>query len=158
MSEEREDDALTAAINEGQARAARGDRVGAAAVFAAAWERAEEAGDSYASCVAAHFAAHLQDTPEAQLAWHGRALRAADAAAPERMASFYPSLHANLAEVYARLGDAAQARAHLAAAERAAPVLPDDGYGASVRLLIDRVAAALAAESPTREPPDGPAG
>jgi hypothetical protein len=144
MSDQPEDDSLTTAINEGQARAARGDRAGAGALWAAAWARAMAAGDGYAACVAAHLAAHMQEGAAAQRDWHERALRGAEAAAPARVVAFYPSLRANLAEVCLRLGDRAQAQAHLRAAQEAAPILPDDAYGASVRLLIDRVAAALA--------------
>ena len=57
------------------------------------------------------------------------------------IAEFFPSLHANLAEVYLRLGDHSLSLKHLAAAVD----LPDGPYGALVRRGIDRLAVRVAA-------------
>jgi hypothetical protein len=123
-----------------QARMVQGDRAGARALYEALWAQADQQPDRYAACVVAHFLAHIHTDAETQREWHLRALQAADAVADARVRTFYPSLHANLAEVYLRLRQPAPARQHLAHARAALARLPDDGYDESVHLLIARVA------------------
>lgn len=126
----------------------RGDRDAARALYADLWTATTRAGDPYWACVVAHFMAHAQDAPEAQLDWHQRALRAADAVGDGRVRAFYPSLHANLAEVYGRLNRLVEARHHLDAARAAAPALADDGYGQMIHRLIARLTQTLTPDSP----------
>ena len=73
------------------------------------------------------------------LVWHLHALQAADAVGDERVHSFYPSLHANLGDVYLRLGNLTQAQEHIDKARETEHVLPDDGYGRLMRSLIIRL-------------------
>jgi hypothetical protein len=136
------DDAMMDRLARAQALAVQGHREEARALYAALYAEALGSGDPYWACVAAHFLAHMQGTAEAQRDWHLRALAAADAVGDERILGFYPSLHANLAEVYLRLNDPAQACAHLAQA-RAAERLPPGTGDPSVALLIERVTQAL---------------
>jgi hypothetical protein len=136
------DDAMMDRLARAQALAVQGHREEARALYAALYAEALGSGDPYWACVAAHFLAHMQGTAEAQRDWHLRALAAADAVGDERILAFYPSLHANLAEVYLRLNDPAQACAHLAQA-RAAERLPPGTGDPSVALLIERVTQAL---------------
>jgi hypothetical protein len=56
-----------------------------------------------------------------------------------RRASFYPSLYANVAEVYLRLGNVAEARRYCAHAAAVADRLPGDTYGYIIRGLIARI-------------------
>jgi hypothetical protein len=126
-----------------QALAVQGNREAARALYAALYAEAMDSRDPYWACVAAHFLAHMHRTPDAQRDWHLRALQAADAVGHENVRAFYPSLHANLAEVYLRLNAPEQARAHLAQARAAAACLPDGGADPSVWLLIERVTQAL---------------
>ncbi|HEX5504456.1 MAG TPA: hypothetical protein VFW96_17665 [Thermomicrobiales bacterium] len=136
------DDALAAEIERARARAVGGDPEGARVDLAALWRAATRAGDAFRACVAAHYLAHAQDAPRAQLAWHLRALRAADAVGDDRVAGFYPSLHGNVADGYLRLGDGARARRHVERARAAEHLLPDDGYGRMIRGLLARLDAA----------------
>jgi hypothetical protein len=92
-------------IGRAQDLAASGDREGARALYDAFWAEAARAGDQYQACVVAHFLAHAHIEPEAQLDWHLRALQGANAVGNERVRAFYPSLHANLGDVYLRLGN-----------------------------------------------------
>jgi hypothetical protein len=133
------DQALVEAISRGQALEIRGDRAGARAVYEGMWIEATRVGDLYQACAAAHFLAHTYAEPEAQLEWHLRALHAGEVAGDERVRAFYPSLHANLAEVYLRLNDRIQAREHLDQAHAAEYILQDDGYGRMLRGLIARL-------------------
>ncbi len=134
-----EDSAMIDKIGRAQDLAANGDRAGARTIYDALWSEAIRAGDQYQACVVAHFLAHAHVDPEAQLAWHLHALHAADAVGDERVRSFYPSLHANLGDVYLRLGNLAQAQEHIDKAGETEHVLPDDGYGRLMRSLIIRL-------------------
>jgi hypothetical protein len=134
-----EDSAMIDTIGRAQDLAANGDREGARALYDTLWVEATRAGDHYQACVVAHFLAHAHIEPEAQLDWHLRALQAADAVGDERVRAFYPSLHANLGDVYLRLDNLSQAQEHIDKAREAERVLPDDGYGRMIRSLIVRL-------------------
>jgi hypothetical protein len=133
-----------------------GDRAEARALYADLWAATDRAADSYWACVVAHFMAHAQDTPEAQRDWHQRALQAAERLDDARVRAFYPSLHANLAEVYLRLDDHAPARYHLTQARAAAPALPDNGYDLMIGRLIARLTQALDPDRASGLGPDPP--
>ncbi len=141
------DDAeLTERIRRAQASEVQGDMNAARALYAELWEEAARRGDMYAACIASHFMAHAQNEPETQLAWHTRAFDSAEAArvaGDERVAPFLPSLQANLADVYMRLGDRGQAKAYIEEARAGESALRDDAYGQSVRTLITRLNEAL---------------
>jgi tetratricopeptide (TPR) repeat protein len=134
-----EDSAMIDKIGRAQDLAANDDRAGAYAIYNVLWAEATRAGDQYQACIVAHFLAHAHVEPEAQLAWHLRALQAADAVGDERVRSFYPSLHANLGDVYLRLGNLPQAQEHIDKARKFEHILPDDGYGRLIRSLIIRL-------------------
>jgi len=141
------DGTLIDKIGRAQAVAVDGDREGARSLYAEMWAEAARAGDQYQACVVAHFMAHAHDEPEAQLDWHLRSLRAANAVGDERTRAFYPSLYANLGDVYLRLGDRAQAREFIVRARESEQVLPDDGYGRMIRSLIARLSQAVERDS-----------
>lgn len=134
-----DDDAMITRIGRAKTLAENGDRHGARALFETLWAEATSAGDELHACVVAHFMAHAQDAPEAQLDWHLRALRAADAVGDDRVVGFYPSLHANLGDTYLRLGDLPHARQHIEKARDTEHVLERDGYGQMMRSLIARL-------------------
>ncbi len=149
-----DDPELVEQIVRAQAFEVRGDHEAARAVYSDLWEHARQAGDEYRACVFAHFLAHTHSEPTAQLEWHRRSLASAAVAAgegDERVRAFYPSLHANLGDVYLRLGERELARAHVEQARMAAYVLGDDAYGQTVRTLIDRLSHDLADDAPTVE-------
>lgn len=106
-------------------------------LFGQAWDAAST---GYERCVAAHYVARHQDTPEATLAWNTRCLELADEVGDERVAGFYPSLHLNIGKSLEDLGDADGARAAYRRAAAVVDGLPDDDYG---RLLRDAVARGL---------------
>jgi len=134
-----ENDALIDGIGRAQALAFSGNQAGARALYEALWTEATRAEDGYQACVVAHFMAHAQVEPEAQLDWHLRSLQGAEAVDDERVRAFYPSLYANVGEVYLRLGNLTRAREHIDKARETAHVLPDDHYGRMIRSLIERV-------------------
>ena len=106
----------------------------ARALFAQAWDAAT---DDWEACIAAHYLARHQPTPEDTLRWNQEALDRAKAVTDERVDGFHPSLYLNLAHSHEQLGNLAQARFlyDLAAAESAA--LPGDRYGGIVRQGVE---------------------
>lgn len=115
---------------EGMRAEGEGRLADARALFAEAWEARQ--GD-YDACVAAHFVARHQDTPEETLRWNEEALARADAAGGERVRDFYPSLYLNLAHAHEQMGALDKARRFYARAAELADALPDDRYGGIVR-------------------------
>jgi hypothetical protein len=138
-----EDRAMIDMIGRAQALAASSDHESARALYDALWVEATRTENEYQACVVAHFMAHAHVEPETQLDWHLRALQAADAVGDERVRAFYPSLHANLGDVYLRLGKLTQAHEHIGKARETEHVLPDDGYGRMIRSLIVRLTQTL---------------
>ncbi len=76
-------------------------------LYQQAWE---SAADDYEACIAAHYVARFQATPEQTLRWNQLALERAAAAAADRVRDFYPSLYLNLGRAYEILGDLAEAQ------------------------------------------------
>lgn len=66
--------------------------------------------DDYEACIAAHYLARFQDTPEETLHWNKVALEHADAVRDDRVREFYPSLYLNLGRSHEALGNQNEAR------------------------------------------------
>ncbi len=66
--------------------------------------------DDHDACVAAHYVARFQDTPEEALYWNQEALARAEKVKDDRVQSFYPSLYVNLGRSHELLGDEGEAR------------------------------------------------
>jgi len=79
----------------------------ARALYQQAWDLHA---DDYEACIAAHYMARFQDTPEETLHWNQIALEHADAINDERVEEFYPSLYLNLGRSHEVLGDQAEAQ------------------------------------------------
>jgi len=83
------------------------------ALYQQAWELHA---DDYEACIAAHYLARFQDTPEKILYWNQVALEYADKVDNERVADFYPSLYLNLGHSHEILGNEAEAQQFFALA------------------------------------------
>ena len=111
----------------------KGDPDEARDLFERAWA---VAADDYDRCVAAHFLARHQPSPAENLRWNEEALRLADAVAatdPERVRSFYPSLHLNVGYAWEVVGQTDTARRHYTLAAQGFADLPDGPYGDMIR-------------------------
>src|SRR4051794_39829744 len=109
----------------------RGDPAGAREAFERAWLVAT---DDFDACVAAHYLARQQPTPEATLHWNLESLGRALAVGDDRVSDFYPSLHINLGHSYGRLGRHVEAHRHyLLAAEQIAAAPSGDRYDLWIR-------------------------
>jgi hypothetical protein len=79
----------------------------ARALYQQAWEART---DDYEACIAAHYVARFQPTPEESLRWNQLALDHAEAVHDERVTDFYPSLYLNLGRTHETLGNQAEAQ------------------------------------------------
>ncbi|MER6048494.1 hypothetical protein ABT168_13710 [Streptomyces sp. NPDC001793] len=105
----------------------------ARALFQQSWDGAR---DDYEACIAAHYLARQQDSPEETLRWNQECLDRADLVGDERVRDFYPSLYVNLGNAYRELGQLASAHRYFElAAERAADA-SDGQYGDWNRFAI----------------------
>jgi hypothetical protein len=145
-------DPLMAEIMSAAAILRRGDRVGARKRFEEIWSRIAEGAQPIHECALAHSMADTQDDIAEELAWDIHALSAAlrctddDARRHSQalsIAAFMPSLHANLAEDYFKLGDVARSREHLDSARTALSALPDNDYARMLRHSIEGLAKKL---------------
>lgn len=117
-----------------------GDSSAALPLFEQAWLARR---DDYDACIAAHFVARHQATPEETLRWNALAVHHAERVPDGRAAEFLPSLYLCLGDALANLGryteatDAASAgRAHLAD-------VPNGGYRDFVMNGISRLESRL---------------
>ena len=99
-------------------------------LFTQAWA---ESTDDVERCVAAHYLARVQASPQETLRWNREALERADAVGDERVHGFYPSLYLNMGKSCEDLGAWDEARRYYTLASAHATALPADGYGAMVR-------------------------
>lgn len=90
-----------------------GDPEQARDLYRQAWQIAQ---DDYEACIAAHYVARFQDSPQETLRWNMAALEHADAVLDGRARTFYPSLYLNLAKSYELLGNLQEARRYYALA------------------------------------------
>jgi hypothetical protein len=66
--------------------------------------------NDYEACIAAHYLARAQDTPEARLQWNMRALELAYTTPQEYIRDFYPTLFMSIGHTYQELGGRVQAQ------------------------------------------------
>lgn len=82
--------------------------------------------DDYEACIAAHYLARFQDSPEETLHWNKVALEHAKSVNDGRVRDFYPSLYLNLGRSHEILGNQDKAQRYYdLAAELGAIHLPD---------------------------------
>jgi hypothetical protein len=115
---------------EGMQAEAEGRTGEAHALFTQAWAVRQ---DDYDACIAAHFLARHQDSPQDTLRWNQEALARADAVGDDRVRSFYPSLYLNLGYSHEVLGQQAEASRYYELAAARTADLPAGQYGDLVR-------------------------
>ncbi len=93
----------------------KGRPADARALYQKAWETAS---DDYEACIAAHYVARFQPSPEDTLRWNQEALDRANAVEPQRVKDFYPSLYLNMGHSYEVLGNQAEAQRYYDLAAR----------------------------------------
>lgn len=108
-------------------------------LFLQAWEAAQ---DDYDACIAAHYLARHQPTPQETLHWNQECLNRADKVGDDRVRGFYASLHGNMARAHRDLGQIDKAREHFEAAAKHIDDVPAGPYNQWLRY---RIAAGLRA-------------
>jgi hypothetical protein len=122
--------------------AAEGTPAVARRLFEQAWAAWR---DDYDACVAAHFLARHQATPEATLCWNALAVSHARAVLDGRAAGFLSSLYLNLGDAYAAVGQGAAAADAVRRAAGHLDALPAGGYREFVAFGIRRLRERLGA-------------
>lgn len=84
-----------------------GKKDNACELYHQAWEAAS---DDFEACVAAHYMARCQKSPEQILRWNQEALERANAVKDGRAEEFYPSLYLNMGKSYELLGNQSEAK------------------------------------------------
>ena len=106
-----------------------GRREEAAKLYQDAWDARTS---DYEACIAAHYMARLQTTPDDVLHWNSEALRFAESSNDPELSPFFPSLYLNLGKSHEDLKNLADAKKFYLLAEAATSVLPDGEYAATV--------------------------
>ncbi|MEO8288740.1 MAG: hypothetical protein ABI670_20160 [Chloroflexota bacterium] len=104
--------------------------------------------DDYDACVAAHYIARHQESPQEMLRWNQASLDHARAVNDSRVLEFYPSLYLNMGRTYELLGQQHAARDCYALA---GSVLENLGGGPYNDLVRNGVAAGLRRTSQLQE-------
>ena len=115
---------------EGMQAEAQGRNTAALELFTQAWEASQ---DDYEACMAAHYLARQQTTPQDVLRWNQEALQRAEAVNDERVEGFYPSLYLNMGYSYEVLGKRSEAIRYYQLAAARVEGLPEGSYGDLVR-------------------------
>lgn len=116
--------------SEGMLAEAEGRSADARDLCAQAWAERQ---DDFDACIAAHYLARHQASPEDTLHWNQQALNSADAVGDDRVRSFYPSLYLNMGWSYEGLGDRDEARRYYELAAERIDDLPAGPYSDLVR-------------------------
>jgi len=120
-------------VGQGMQAETQGRAADARALFRQAWE---VAADDYEACVAAHYVARHQETPEDVLRWNTLCLERADGVGDDRVRGFYPSLHLNLARAHADLGAEDRAHEHYRLAAECIEDAPIGPYRDGIRYAV----------------------
>ncbi len=95
------------------------------ALFMLAWEARQ---DDVDGCIAAHYVARHQPTPEATFHWNQLALQCAERTEDQGVEGFYPSLYLNMGKSYEAMGNESEARRYYDLAAACLGTLPDSPY------------------------------
>ncbi|MFE2639755.1 hypothetical protein ACFXKF_34220 [Streptomyces scopuliridis] len=112
-----------------------GREADARGLFLRAWGAA---GDDYEACVAAHYLAPHQPTPEETLRWNQECPTRADRVGDERVRGFHASPHGNMGQAQLALGGPGPARAHFRSAAEHLDDVPPGPYREWVQLCVAR--------------------
>lgn len=83
-----------------------GNMEAACELYRQAWETFT---DDYEACIAAHYVARCQESPEETFRWNREALARAKAIDDDSIKDFYPSLYLNMGRSYEQLGNQTEA-------------------------------------------------
>jgi hypothetical protein len=108
----------------------KGEMEEARDLFMRAWDAQT---DDFEACIAAHYVARHQESPQEMLRWNQFALAHAQAGENEEIRGFYPSLYLNLGYCWETLDDREQAIHFYKMAEERVKDVAEGDYGAVIR-------------------------
>lgn len=120
---------------EGMQAEAAGKAGKARLLFIKAWEQKQ---NDFEACIAAHYVARHQETPQDTLTWNQVAVDRASLLEGEEIEAFYPSLYLNLGKSHEDMENLQTARKYYELADSAASALAQNRYGNTVRDAIAR--------------------
>ncbi len=94
--------------------------------------------NDYEACIAAHYLARVQTSPEDILHWNCEALKYAKKVNDESVRMFYPSLYLNIGRAYENMGNNIEAIKNYRSGAAIVNTLPDDRLGNITRDAINR--------------------
>ena len=94
--------------------------------------------DDFERCIAAHYVARHQKSPDEALTWNRRSLDYARAVSDEKASRFFPSLYLNMGKAYEDLGKRDDAHRFYAMTEEVLSSLPDNQYRGIIRDAVER--------------------
>jgi hypothetical protein len=116
--------------------AIEGDSHAALALFEQAWLARR---DDYDACIAAHFVARHQATPEETLRWNALAVQHAEKVTDERAVEFMASLYLCLGDALLSVGNHSEATTAAIVARGALADVPSGGYRDLIENGISRL-------------------
>jgi hypothetical protein len=131
--------------------AVEGDSSAALALFEQAWLARR---DDYDACIAAHFVARHQVTPEEALRWNALAVDHAEMVRDGRVVEFMASLYLCLGDALANVGSHSAAASAARAGRTHLAGVPKGGYRDFIGSGISRLESRLAIESTDGIEPD----
>ena len=119
---------------QGMEQESQGNLEEASRLFLSAWSQST---DDFERCIAAHYVARHQKSPEDALTWNQRSLELARAVGDERVSGFFPSLFLNMGKAYEDLGKRDDARECYNEAQQVLASVPDNRYGRLIRDAVE---------------------
>jgi len=120
---------------QGMERESKGNFEEASRLFLSAWSQST---DDFERCVAAHYVARHQKSPDETLLWNQRSLDYARAVGDERVSGFFPSLYLNMGKACGDLGRREDAHRYYAMTEEVLGSLPDNRYKEMIRDAVEK--------------------
>jgi hypothetical protein len=125
---------VVVAIGRGMQAEIAGTREVALAAYTEAWNSAT---DDFERCIAAHYVPRMIDDPQEKLRWNEDALRLALAVGDDRVAGFFASLYANVAQCRLGTGDTQGAQEAFRQAEGSLVSVPNGPYKDGIIAMIN---------------------
>ena len=120
---------------QGMEHESKGNFEEASRLFLSAWSQST---DDFERCVAAHYVARHQKSPDETLLWNQRSLDYARAVGDERVSGFFPSLYLNMGKACEDLGKREDAHRYYAMTEEVLGSLPDNRYKEMIRDAVEK--------------------
>jgi hypothetical protein len=132
---------------QGMEHESKGNSEEASRLFLSAWSQST---DDLDRCIAAHYVARHQKSPDEALIWNQRSLDYAKAVGDEKVSEFFPSLYLNMGKASEDLGKGDDAHRYYAMTEEMLCSLPDSRYKEIIRDAVEKALERVRKSPPAR--------